>query len=251
MNPDQIQQAAQLLAEARRSHTAREPLPDALQPRTFADGHAIQDATTRLLNETIGGWKVGFDKSGEITRAPIYKDVIFSSGVSIAQGRIPLRGIEAEIAFRFLRDMPARATDYTRAEVEDAVECFAAIELLNSRYAEPAKRSQLEKLADCITQGGLVCAAPRADWRSVDFSRLEIVLTVDGKDIVRNTGSHPSGDPVPPMVALVNALKSTQPIKAGQVVTTGTWSGVNYVGPSSEVTAHFAGFAPATYRFTA
>ena len=34
MNPDQIQQAAQLLAEARRSHTAREPLPDALQLST-------------------------------------------------------------------------------------------------------------------------------------------------------------------------------------------------------------------------
>lgn len=251
MNSDQIDQAAQLFADARRARGTFAVLPDALQPTTFAEGHAIQDATVLVLGETVGGWKVGFDKSGEITRAPIFKDVIFQSGVSIPQSRIPLRGIEAEIAFRFMRDIPARNSDYTRAEVEDAVECFAAIELLNSRYAEPAKRSQLEKLADCITQGGLVCASPRSDWRSVDFSKLEIVLTVDGKEIVRNTGSHPTGDPVPPMVALVNALQKTQPIKAGQIVTTGTWSGVNYVGPTSKVTAQFSGFAPATYTFTA
>lgn len=249
MNTDQIEQAAQLFANARRTGRNMDPLADALLPKSFSDGHAIQDATVRLLGEAIGGWKVGFDKTGEITRAPIFKDVIFQSGASIPRSRIPLGGIEAEIAFRFLRDMPARSTDYTRVEVEDAVECFAAIELLNSRYAEPVKRSQLEKLADCITQGGLVCASPRPDWRSVDFSKLEIVLTVDGKEIVRNTGSHPTGDPVPPMVALVNAVQKTQPIKAGQVVTTGTWSGVNYVGPTSEVTAQFAGFAPATYMF--
>ncbi len=251
MNSEQIEQAGQLFADARRSGKGLAFLPDALQPTTFTEGHAIQDATVRLLNETVGGWKVGFDKSGEITRAPIFKDVIFQSGVSIPQSRIPLRGIEAEIAFRFLRDMPARGSDYSRAEVEEAVECFAAIELLNSRYAEPGKRSQLEKLADCITQGGLVCSSPRADWRSVDFSKLEIVLTVDGKEIAHNTGSHPTGDPVPPMVALVNALQKTHPIKAGQIVTTGTWSGVNYVGLTSEVTARFAGFMPATYKFTA
>ena len=251
MNSEAITKAAQLLVDARRAHTGREPLPAELQPTNFDEGHAIQDATVALLKETVGGWKVGFDKSGAITRAPIFKDLIYQSGISIPSSKIPLRGIEAEIAFRFLRDLPPRATDYTRAEVEDAIEGFAAIELLNSRYAEPAKRSQLEKLADCITQGGIVCAKPLATWRSVDFSKLEVVLTVDGKEIARRTGSHPSGDPVPPAVALANALRKTTGVKAGQIMTTGTWSGVNYVGPTSEVTATFAGFKPAAYRFTA
>lgn len=251
MNSDSINAAAQLLVEARRQHVGRPPLPEDLQPKTIDDGHAIQDATVALLKETIGGWKVGLDKDGVLSRAPIFKDVILTNPAQMPASRMPLLGIESEIAFRFLKDRPARGHDYSRSEVEDAMEAFPAIELLNSRYAEPGKRSTLEKLADCITQGGIVCGKPRADWRSIDFSKLEVALTVDGKEIARRTGSHPTGDPVPPVVALVNALRKTDGVKAGVIVTAGTWTGVNYASPTSLAVASFNGFEPVSVQFTA
>lgn len=251
MDQNSINAAAQLLVEARRQHVGRPPLPDDLQPKTIADGHAIQDATVALLNETIGGWKVGLDKEGVLSRAPIFKRVIMANPAQVPASSMPLLGIESEIAFRFLKDLPARAQDYTRAEVEDAMEAFPAIELLNSRYADPGKRSTLEKLADCITQGGIVCGKPHANWRSIDFSKLEVVLTVDGKEIARKTGSHPTGDPVPPVLALINALRKTTGMKAGVIVTAGTWTGVNYASPTSLAVTSFKGFEAVSAQFTA
>jgi 2-keto-4-pentenoate hydratase len=251
MDSNSVNTAAQLLVEARRQRIGRSPLPEDLQPKTIADGHAIQDATVALLNETIGGWKVGLDKDGVLSRAPIFKDVILTNPAHVPASTMPLLGIESEIAFRFLKDMPARAQDYSRGDVEDAMEALPAIELLNSRYAEPGKRSTLEKLADCITQGGLVCGKPRADWRSIDFSKQDVTLTVDGKEIARRTGSHPTGDPVPPVVALVNALRKTSGIKAGLIVTAGTWTGVNYASPTSLAVASFNGFEAVSVQFTA
>ena len=158
------------------------------------EGHAIQDATVALLNETVGGWKTGLDKAGTMSRAPIFKDDIQANPGRVGSSNTNLRGIEAEIAFRFTKDLPARDSDYSRGEVEDAMEAFAAIELLNSRYADPRPLSTLEKLADRIIQGGIVCGTPRQDWRSIDWSKLEVVLTVDGTDIASGTGSHPVGD---------------------------------------------------------
>ena len=67
----------------------------------------------------------------------------------------------------------------------------------------------------------VVCGTPRKDWRSVDFSKLEIVLSVDGTDIATGTGTHPVGDPVAPAVALVNALRKTSGVKAGQISASG------------------------------
>lgn len=249
MTRTDIDAAARLLADAWRTGVKRAPLPLELQPKTVDEGHAIQDATISLLGETIGGWKVGLDKAGIMSRAPILKRVIQANPGKVDGSAAHLRGIEAEIAFRFLKDLPARAGDYSRKDVEDAIEAFPAIELLNSRYAEPAPRSTLEKLADCIIQGGIVCGTPRPDWRSIDFAKLEVVLTVDGTDVASFTGSHPVGDPVAPALALVNDLRKSSGVKAGQIMTTGTWTGVNYVGPDSLAIANFDGFEPVLAQF--
>jgi 2-keto-4-pentenoate hydratase len=249
VNNDNIQAAAKLLADAKRTGVKRAPLPVELQPKTIDEGHAIQDATVALLNETVGGWKVGLDKAGTMSRAPIFKADIQANPGRIGSSNTNLRGIEAEIAFRFAKDLPARDRDYTRGELEEAVEAFAAIELLNSRYAEPGPLSTLEKLADRIIQGGIVCGTPRADWKTIDWARLEVVLTVDGTDIASFTGSHPVGDPVAPALALVNALRKTSGVKAGQIMTTGTWTGVNFIGPDSLAVANFDGFEPVLAQF--
>ena len=250
MNTDEINAAAKLLADATRTGVKRAPLPVELQPTTIDEGHAIQDATVALLNETIGGWKVALDKAGIMSCAPIFKDDIQANPGRVEASETNLRGIEAEIAFRFTRDLPARDSDYSRSEVEDAMEALAAIELLNSRYAEAGPRSTLEKLADRIIQGGIVCGTPRADWRSIDFAKLEVVLTVDGTDIATGTGTHPIGDPVAPAVALVNALRKTSGVKAGQIMTTGSWTRMNYVGPDSLAVANFDGFEPVLAQFS-
>jgi 2-keto-4-pentenoate hydratase len=250
VNSNDVNAAGKLFADATRSGVKRAALPAELHPKSADECHAIQDATVAQLNESVGGWKVGLDKAATMQRAAIFAKDIQANPGRVASSAKHLRGIEAEIAFRFKKDLPARDRDYSRSEVEDVVEAFAAIELLDSRYTDPLSLSALERVADRIIQGGIVCGTVRADWRKVDWSKLEIVLTVDGTDISTGTGTHPVGDPVAPMVALVNALRTTSGVRAGQIMTTGTWSGVNFVGPDSLVVANFDGFEPVLAQFS-
>src|SRR4051812_31657745 len=84
MNTEKINAAAKLIVEATRSGAKRAPLPTELQPSTVDEGHAMQDAIVAMLNETVGGWKVGLDKEGTMSRAPI-----FARDIQVNPGRIP------------------------------------------------------------------------------------------------------------------------------------------------------------------
>ncbi len=251
MNATAIDKAAQIFAEARKSASRVAPLPADLLPADFETAHAVQDATVARLGAAVAGWKVGLDKDGVMTRAPILAALTHESPARVAASSAPLLKIESEIAFRFTRALPPRASDYTRAEVMEAADAFAAIEILNSRYSDPGPRTQLERLADCFNNGGIVTTPSLPGWRSVDFSALQVVLTIDGKEIARKTGTHPTGDPIGPAVALVNHLRKAGGVAAGQFITTGTWTGITDVAATSDIVAAFDGFTPARLTFTA
>jgi 2-keto-4-pentenoate hydratase len=246
---DKIASAAQLFAAAWRAKTRFDALPSELQPASLDECHAIQDATVRMLGETIGGWKVGLGKDGVVTRAPIFARLIHNSGAQLDSKTIPMLAIESEIGFRFTKPLLKRDAEYSRDEVSAAVEAFPAIELLNSRYADTSKRSQLERVADCFIQGGVVCGVPRADWRSIDFSRQSVRLVIDGSTAANNTGSHPTGDPIGSVVALVNKLRQGTGVQVGQIMITGTWTGITSVKANSLVEVLFEGFKPLKAQF--
>ena len=246
---DKIESAAQLFAAAWMSNKKFDALPSEFQPTSLEECHSIQDATVRILGEKIGGWKVGLSKDGVVTRAPIFARLIHNSGVQLDSKTIPMLAIEFEIGFRFNKPLLKRDADYSREEVSAAVDAFPAIELLNSRYTDTSKRSQLERVADCFIQGGVVCGEPRADWRSIDFSRQSVRLIVDAANVANNIGSHPTGDPIASVVALVNKLRQGAGVQVGAIMITGTWTGISTVKENSHVEVLFEGFKPLKAQF--
>lgn len=249
MDSEAIKRAAQHFLDSRRSGIPCALLPPDLQPRTAEDSYAIQDATLAALKQPIAGWKVGFDKAGVLMRAPMMQPCVYQTPVKLAAKARPRGGIEAEIAFRTIRPLPPRAAEYSHAEVADAVEAFAAVELLGSRFAEPAQASALDRLADFIINEGIVCAAPRRDWQSLDFLKLEVTLSVDGAEKARRVGSHPSGDPLKPAVALVNLLRTSAGVAAGQIMMTGSWTGATQIPQARSARIAFQEFAPVELEF--
>lgn len=251
LTSERINAAAAYLADAWKSGRKKDPLPADLKPRTIEESHAIQDATLTALNAAVGGWKVSFNKQGTITRAPILRSIMFSAPARVSASSASI-GIESEIGFRVLRSLPARAEEYSRTEVADAVEALPIFELLDSRYADPDAATPLERTADFANNGGLVHGPALGGWRSIDFKALDVVLTIDGKEVCRKAGSYPGGDPLAPAVVLVNTLRRSDGIAVGQIITTGNWTGANLVGPSSLAVAQFGGgFAPVTCAFAA
>jgi 2-keto-4-pentenoate hydratase len=250
MDTQQIADAAALLVKARRGGPLLADLPGGVRPAGVADAHAIQDAVTAALGKPVGAFKAMAPANAEATRGVIYADTIYSSPARMPADEVPQCGVEGEVAFVFRRDLPARAAPYTRDEVAAAVDACAAIEVVTSRYANSDAVSNLEKLADCISNGAFVHAAPPADWRALELGKLKVTLTVNGTPVLEQVGGHPTGDPLGVAVVLVNMWRDKGGVRAGQFVTCGSCTGLRYLKPGDVCGVRFEGLGAAEVTFT-
>jgi 2-keto-4-pentenoate hydratase len=241
-----------LIAQRARDAVLTDTLPDELYPPTLADATAVQIATMRALGP-IGGWKVGAaDPDAEPIAAPLPASGVTGSPVVVAAR---MRASECEISFRFGRDLPPRETPYDRAELLAAVEsCQAAIEVVDPRFLGYEQLDQLTKIADLGIHGGLAVGRPVEKWDPEMFATLPVIVAVDGVKRREAVGSNPGGnDLVRLLVWLSNCdvVRATGGIMAGQVATTGSWTGLMLTPPGSYVTARFEDFPAVEVRFGA
>lgn len=251
MTPSAIRQAARLLADARQQGATLDALPDACRPSTLDDAHAIQSALARQIGDAVAGWKVAATADGRLARGAIFGSRLLQSGAHLAATMTPLLGVECEIAFRFDRALPPRAHPYTYDEVADRVTALPGIEVVDSRLRGYPNSPALDRIADCMSNGAFVTGTPRTDWRAFDLSQLDVKLSLDGHAIVHRKGGHPTKDPLLPAVALVNDLRADAGVPAGAIVTTGTYTGLNFAKPGQKATATFRGFGTVTVTFDA
>jgi 2-keto-4-pentenoate hydratase len=249
MDPQQIAEATRLLVAARHSGERLAELPARCRPSTVGEAHAIQDAVAAQLGESVGAFKAAAPPGDEPWRGLIYLRTIRPSPARVPVAEVPDCGVEAEVAFRFRHDLPARAAPYERGEVAAAVDACAAIELITSRFSDQAARSTLEKLADCVSNGGFVHAEPITDWQQLDLARIHVSLLANGEVQLDQRGGHPTGDPLGTAVALANMLRSSTGIRAGQFVTCGSYTGMRFLKPGDTCTARFEGLGSAEATF--
>lgn len=251
MDQDAIRQAATLLIGARRSGVLLDGLPASCRPKDIDEAHAIQQATVAALDDTVAGWKVGAPLDGRIVRGALVRSRIIPSGGAITAAQVPLLGVEAEVAFRFEHALEPRDIAYTYAEVAAAVTAFPAIEIVDSRFRDYRGTPLIERIADCVSNGAFVEGDAQPLWRTFDLSKLDARLEIDGQVVVQRIGGHPAGDPLLPAVDLVNDLRQTTGVQAGLVMTTGTYTGLNFAKPGQRVAAIFEGFGSAEVHLTA
>lgn len=209
----------------------------------------MQDALVAKLGESVAGWKVAIAKDG-LMRGVIVASRLLASPASIPAADVPLLGIEGEIAFRFDRDLPPRGGDYGAEDVAAATTALVGIEIVASRFADYAKTPLLDRTVDVMSNGAFITGTLRPDWRKTDLSKLQAILRVNGEVAVQKTAAHPTGDPILPAVALVNALRHTTGVKAGQIITTGTCTGLHFVKPGDAIDVEFTGFGTASVTVT-
>ena len=248
---NEVQAAANLLLDARRTGATLTDLPPALQPSDMAGVYAIQDAMAAAYGE-IGGWKIGAP-TPEATPlfAPMPQDWIAASGNLLSGNRWRYRGLEAEIAFLVGKDLPPRAEPYSREEVLASMDsCHPAIEVLESAFTDPSMAARNSMLADLQIHGGFVYGPAFADWRSLDFSAERVMLSVDGVVRVERTGSNTSGDLLKLLPWLANeGAARTDGLRRGQWITTGSWTGNTLADAGSAVEVEFAQVGRVDLRF--
>jgi len=153
--------------------------------------------------------------------------------------------MECEISFRLTRDLPARAAEYSEAEVFDALEGCAAFELVDSRFKDlksAMDNTPYQFYADHIANGAMVFGAFRKDWQSFDFTKTRVSMKQGAKTIIEKIGGHPTGNPAKPAEVLANLRRGTTGLKAGTFIVTGSFTGFHPVETDKPVVGEFEGF---------
>jgi 2-keto-4-pentenoate hydratase len=241
--------AARLL-EARRTGVAIAVAPGDVPP-TEAAAYAVQHPVATTLGP-IGGWKVGAaGPDGTPSAAPLPASVIL-----VAPAQLPPeysdRLVEAEIAFRIVQDLPPREADYSRGEVLAAIgSCHPVVEVVQWRIQDWRQAPPNLKLADNLGHGALVVGEALPDWQAIDFVALRVTQEIAGQAPKQGVGN-PAGD----MIRLIAWLADEGAVwagglKAGQIVTCGSWTGVTEAAVEAPVLVMFDGLPPVALSFQA
>ena len=86
-----------------------------------------------------------------------------------------------------------------------------------------------------------------ADWRAIDFAAQRAELWIDGALRVAAQGSHATVNPfrIVPWIANHCAARCGG-LRAGDVVTAGSWTGITFVAPGAEMQVRFPGIGEAS-----
>ena len=261
MTPDTIKLAAQALIDARKSVTALEDLPEGCIPQTAEEGNAVQDSMLDLCGWPLAGYKIGCTSAAAQemlnTDRPfsgrVFRPFLFRSPVALPAGNFIRQGVEGEFAFELAADIPARPDPWTREEVAGRIAClFPAIEIIDTRFTRFAEAGVYRLAADTGANGGLVLGEAVSDWPAVDLEAAGIVMSIDGAATGRGRGRDVLGHPFKALAWLANDLaRPGYGMLAGQIVTTGTCSGMHYVPHGGTATADFGSLGAVSVTFAA
>jgi 2-keto-4-pentenoate hydratase len=246
LNDDKLRQAAELLLTARRERNPILNLPEGLRPTNLAESYRLQEIIAATLG-TVGGWKVGApspDAEPLCSPMPLWGGYAETNG-TIGDSYSRLRGVEAEIAFLLGKDLPVRATPYTREEVTAAIaSVHPAIEILESGFDNPDEVDRLSVIGDLQVNGGFAYGEGLSAWHAIDFNQESSTVIVDGVVRVDTKASNSAGTDLLRLVTwLANeGMTRTGGLKAGDWITTGSWTGKVLASAGSEVIVRFSSF---------
>ena len=241
---------ARRLAAAHKG-AAAVPQADVLPPDR-ATAHAVQDATLAAL-DAVGGWKVGAKgPTVEPGCAPLPARGIVASGAALLGPPWRMRGIEVEVAVRLGRDLVPTSGEPDAATVRAAIDAvLPAIEVVETRLADWRDSDPLAQLADLQSHGGLVLGPPSGiSLDELDLRTVQAYLAFDGQPVASTRGANPAGDIWRLLGWLAwHCAQRGQPLRAGQVVTTGSCTGMLFAPEGAHVQAQLDGIGRVELRF--
>ncbi|MFZ5784107.1 MAG: 2-keto-4-pentenoate hydratase [Pseudomonadota bacterium] len=249
---------ARLLAGLRRDHRQQSGLDPRLVPADEDAGYRVAGLVAEELGWPILGWKIAAMKA-EMQRAlrthsPIWGRVfaVQETPLEVVHAALCSPIPEVEYQARLGIDLPPRAAAYSVEEVSEAVASLhPGLELAECRFVHDDVFPPLPAiLADGAGSGTIVYGPPIEDWRRRDVAGREAVLLCDGRPRRRGTAAAALDHPMVPLAWLANELSRLGiGMKAGQMVSTGTLTGMLAPRPGERYVADFGSFGSVTVGF--
>lgn len=260
MDESRIEELVRLLAALRREGRQQGGLDPALTPPDPATAYRIARLVEAELGWQVAGWKIAAFKE-ELqkqlrTDAPIYGRVfaplIQPSPVTRvhAECASPIPEVEFEVVLA--RDLPVRDEPYTVEEVSDAVASIhPGIELAECRFIHDDHFPPLPAiLADGAGSGVIAYGPTIENWRDADLAGQEVKLYRNGELVRSGRAADHIDHPVVPVTWLANELSRTGVgMKAGQMISTGTLTGMLRPRAGDEFVADFGPYGTVEARY--
>jgi 2-keto-4-pentenoate hydratase len=249
--------AAKILVARRLTGEPGPRLPESCRPADIEAALAIQAAVTDLWcesqDDSVGAWKCLQPPPDKLVVGPIYTSTINSIPPVAIWPKGDRARIEPELAFFFGKDLPPRAEPYTPADVDAAIaRTHLALELINSRYEDPASAEFPEMLADGLVNQGLFIGPEVSAEKSKQASEIQIHIEYANGETSEHAGRHPNTHPRAPLYWLAEFLRSRgQGIVAGQAVITGSYAGVIDVPLNTNIKVYYTDLGMLEVSFTA
>lgn len=251
---------AEQLWQCRRDGGAIE-IPADGGPADVTAALAIQAEMVALSGMESVGFKVG-STSAEAQKilgttepgaSPVLTGFFHTSPAVIPIDPAHMPSIEGEFGVRIGQDLPPRSTEYTFDEIVDAVDgVTGAIEVVGSRFAGGlAGKGRLLTTADCGANIALAIGDWITDWRGFDLAAHEVSVSANGTLRETGTGSRALGHPLNVLVWLANKQSATgRGLHRGEIVSTGTCTGLLAVSPGDAVVADFGALGKVEVEFS-
>ncbi|MHB1638417.1 MAG: 2-keto-4-pentenoate hydratase [Candidatus Dormibacteria bacterium] len=173
----------------------------------------------------------------------LYRDRVFPSPASLPCDLfINYREVECEFAFQLAQDLPARRGPYGEDDVASAVgSAHPVLEIGDMVFRDwYASSGYFGPSLDNGGGGALVCGPRIEAWRSRGLSAVRIELRLNGRVAKTGVGGAAMGDPLTSLTWMANwASEHGTPLRAGEIVSTGTCTGHCFVSEGDFVTADF------------
>lgn len=237
---NKTQSAADALVQAHR--TARQL--DVEPFRLSGEDEAYQ--VQALVADELGlqaGWKLGLNAEGRVVYAPLYAERTHRSPATLSRQGFNRFLLESELAISFRQPLPPRAEPYSLAEVQAAAGFIhSAFEIVDTRFAAWPDVEPLWLLADGLSHGSFILGqgVELKDPQMLTHAAYELV--VNGELAQKVERAHPQPDPWDSILQLANRLRAQElGIGEGDVITTGSFSGVTPLEPHQWAEVRFAG----------
>jgi len=259
-----IRKAAELLLWARRNQTRLRELPADLAPRDLSEAYEIQTAVAAMRDIPSAGFKLGLTNEEAQRAADAFAPIIGRLGSAdirrhhskIELPETHLRIVEAEVVFEMGGDLPAAHAPYSQQRVMANVSrAFAAVELCDTRFDDRVDFPLACVVADNSNADLLVVGDELTDedlGALANPATTHLTVTLQHRahaDVIGST-RNVLGSPLRALTWLANWLaRHGDGLKRGQLISSGSCTGMTQVAPDDVVTATFGSGARVCVEF--
>ena len=232
-----------------------QPVPD------VDEAYVIQAQIVELSGMRQVGWKVGSTSraaqatlgTAQPSAGPLLDGFCFPSRADVPIFPQHFTHVEGEFAFRVGRNFP-NEPELDHAAIADHIDALIpGIEVVGSRFASGLQGTGRALLtADGSANIAFIGGSPIFSWQPDQLSEQSVLIYKNGTLVESGVGADALGHPLNVMQWLQRyCVERGLQLRAGEVITTGTCTGLIPILPGDSVEVHFPGLGKVAASFVA